>query len=109
MVILVQRHLLSIIGRTATHEVGHWLNLRHIWGDSNCGNDYCNDTPTQQSSNSGCPNYPSSSNCSGNGSNGDMFMNYMDYTNDACMNMFTQDQKTRMIAAINTKAWFTFQ
>ena len=90
------------LGRTATHEVGHWLNLRHIWGDSNCGNDYCNDTPEHSGSNYGCPNYPSTSNCSGNGSYGDMFMNYMDYTDDACMNMFTQDQKTRMIAAINT-------
>jgi len=89
------------LGRTATHEVGHYLNLRHIWGDSNCGNDYCSDTPTQQGSNGGCPNFPSTSNCTGNGSNGDMFMNYMDYTYDACMNMFTQDQKTRMITAIN--------
>jgi hypothetical protein len=76
--------------------------LRHIWGDANCGDDYCNDTPTQQSSNSGCPSFPSTSNCSANGSNGDMFMNYMDYTYDACMNLFTQDQTTRMIAAINT-------
>ncbi|MDB4126422.1 zinc metalloprotease [Flavobacteriales bacterium] len=90
------------LGRTATHEVGHYLNLRHIWGDSNCGNDYCNDTPEHSGSNYGCPNYPSTSNCSGNGSNGDMFMNYMDYTDDACMNMFSQDQKTRMIASINT-------
>ena len=90
------------LGRTTTHEVGHWLNLRHIWGDSNCGNDYCNDTPEHSGSNYGCPNYPSTSNCNGNGSYGDMFMNYMDYTNDACMNMFTEDQKTRMIAAINT-------
>jgi|ETNmetMinimDraft_26_1059896.scaffolds.fasta_scaffold08511_2 hypothetical protein len=90
------------LGRTATHEVGHYLNLWHIWGSGSCGNDYCNDTPTQQSSNSGCPSFPSTSSCSGNGSNGDMFMNYMDYTYDACMNIFTQDQKTRMIAAINT-------
>ena len=90
------------LGRTVTHEVGHYLNLRHIWGDSNCGNDYCNDTPEHSGSNYGCPNYPSTSNCSGNGSYGDMFMNYMDYTDDACMNMFSQDQKTRMIAAINT-------
>ncbi|MDC0201700.1 zinc metalloprotease, partial [Flavobacteriales bacterium] len=90
------------LGRTATHEVGHYLNLRHIWGDANCGNDQCNDTPTQQSSNYGCPSFPSTSNCSGNGSNGDMFMNYMDYTDDACMNIFSNDQKTRMIAAINT-------
>ena len=88
-------------GRTATHEVGHWLNLDHIWGDSNCGNDNCNDTPVQQSSNYSCPNFPSTSSCSGNGNNGDMFMNYMDYTNDACMNLFTNDQKSRMISAIN--------
>ena len=87
-------------GRTTTHEVGHWLNLRHIWGDSYCGNDYCNDTPEHSGSNYGCPSYPSYSNCSGNGSNGDMFMNYMDYTDDACMNMFSQDQKTRMLASI---------
>ena len=90
------------LGRTATHEVGHWLNLRHIWGDSNCGDDYCNDTPVHSGSNYGCPNYPSTSSCNGNGSNGDMFMNYMDYTYDNCMNMFTQDQKNRMIASINT-------
>ena len=90
------------LGRTATHEVGHYLNLRHIWGDSNCGNDYCNDTPVHSSSNSGCPSFPSPSNCSGNGSHGDMFMNYMDYTNDGCMNLFTQDQKTRMLASLNT-------
>jgi hypothetical protein len=89
------------LGRTATHEVGHWLNLRHIWGDSNCGNDFCNDTPEHSGSNYGCPSYPSTSNCSGNGTSGDMFMNYMDYTDDACMNIFTQDQKNRMIASIN--------
>jgi len=88
------------LGRTATHEVGHYFNLYHIWGDSNCGNDYCNDTPTQQTSNYSCPSFPHVT-CS-NGPNGDMFMNYMDYTDDACMNMFSQDQKTRMIAAINT-------
>ena len=89
------------LGRTATHEVGHWLNLRHIWGDSNCGNDFCNDTPEHSGSNYGCPSFPSTSNCSGNGTSGDMFMNYMDYTDDACMNIFTQDQKNRMIASIN--------
>ena len=89
-------------GRTLTHEVGHWLNLRHIWGDQNCGDDFCNDTPEHSGSNYGCPNYPSTSSCSGNGNYGDMFMNYMDYTNDACMNLFTQDQKTRMIASINS-------
>lgn len=84
------------LGRTATHEVGHWLNLRHIWGDANCGDDFVNDTPTQQTSNSGCPSFPHIT-CT-NGANGDMYMNYMDYTNDACMNMFTAVQTTRMNA-----------
>ena len=88
-------------GRTATHEVGHWLNLDHVWGDNNCGNDQCGDTPVQQAPNYGCPSFPSTSNCTGNGTSGDMYMNYMDYTNDACMNLFTNDQKSRMIAAIN--------
>lgn len=82
------------LGRTATHEVGHWLGLRHIWGDSSCGNDYCSDTPTQQTSNYGCPSGVQVS-CS-NGPNGDMWMNYMDYTNDACMYMFTNNQKARI-------------
>ena len=90
-------------GRTLTHEVGHWLNLRHIWGDQTCGDDFCNDTPEHSGSNYGCPSFPSiSANCNGNGSSGDMFMNYMDYTDDACMNIFTGDQKNRMIASINS-------
>lgn len=89
-------------GRTGTHEVGHWLNLRHIWGDATCGNDFVNDTPTQQDENYGCPNFPVTSSCTGNPPNGDMFMNYMDYTDDACMNIFTEDQKTRMQAIINS-------
>ena len=80
-------------GRTATHEVGHWLNLRHIWGDSYCGNDYVNDTPTQQQSSSGCP----SSNQYTCGSY-DMTQNYMDYSDDGCMNLFTTGQKSRMRA-----------
>jgi hypothetical protein len=80
-------------GRTATHEVGHWLNLRHIWGDASCGNDQVADTPTQQTANYGCPAFPKVT-CS-NGPNGDMFMNYMDYTDDACMYMFTAGQKVR--------------
>lgn len=90
------------LGRTATHEVGHYLNLRHIWGDSNCGDDFCSDTPEHSGSNYGCPSYPSTSSCSGNGAYGDMFMNYMDYTDDACMNIFTLDQKARMLATLNT-------
>lgn len=86
------------LGRTATHEVGHWLNLRHIWGDASCGNDLVSDTPTSQTSNFGCPSFPHVT-CS-NGPNGDMFMNYMDYTNDACMNMFTAGQSARMNATL---------
>lgn len=83
-------------GRTATHEVGHWLNLRHIWGDSNCGNDYVNDTPSHNTANYGCPSYPHYSTCSG--SPVEMTMNYMDYTDDACMYMFSEGQKSRMLA-----------
>ncbi|MBL0049058.1 MAG: T9SS type A sorting domain-containing protein [Bacteroidetes bacterium] len=85
-------------GRTATHEVGHYLNLRHIWGDANCGNDFVNDTPTQQASNGQCPTFPHVT-CS-NGPNGDMFMNYMDYVDDACMFMFSEGQKARMVATL---------
>lgn len=81
-------------GRTATHEVGHWLNLRHIWGDANCGSDLVSDTPTQQTSNYGCPTYPHIT-CS---NSGDMSMNYMDYVDDACMYMFTAGQSSRMNA-----------
>jgi len=91
-------------GRTATHEVGHWLNLEHVWGAwGSCGNDQVADTPTQEEENYSCPSFPSVSTCNStpNSPNGDMFMNYMDYTNDACMNLFTTGQKTRMISAIN--------
>ena len=85
------------LGRTATHEIGHWLNLRHIWGDQTCGNDFVTDTPTQASSNFSCPNFPKlSNNCSGNPPNGDMFMNYMDYVDDDSMFMFTPGQVARM-------------
>ena len=88
------------LGRTATHEIGHWLNLRHIWGDANCGSDLVSDTPTQQTSNGGCPSFPHTT-CS-NGANGDMFMNYMDYSDDNCMNIFTTGQSTRMNALFGT-------
>ena len=83
-------------GRTGTHEVGHWANLYHIWGDDGTGctgTDDCADTPNQADENYGCPVFPQVS-CS-NGPNGDLFMNYMDYTDDACMYMFTNGQKTR--------------
>ena len=86
-------------GRTATHEIGHWLNLLHIWGDSNCGNDQVQDTPIQDTENYGCPSHPSPT-CS---NNGDMFQNFMDYTDDACMNLFTEGQKVRMHATINSQ------
>lgn len=81
-------------GRTATHEVGHWLNLRHIWGDGKCNqDDFCADTPKSDKANVGCPTYPTV-HCRSN----DMTMNYMDYTDDGCMNMFSKDQKNRMRA-----------
>jgi Pregnancy-associated plasma protein-A/Secretion system C-terminal sorting domain len=89
-------------GRTAVHEVGHWLNLRHIWGDAFCGSDGVTDTPPAEDKNSGCPTFPHNAfNSCGTGQNGEMFMNYMDYCTDKCMVMFTQGQKTRMQSAIN--------
>ena len=83
------------LGRTATHEVGHWLNLRHIWGDGGCGvDDFCADTPASDGPNYGC-NLGTIS-CGTK----DMVQNYMDYTDDDCMNIFTQDQKSRMQAVL---------
>ncbi|MBZ0203148.1 MAG: T9SS type A sorting domain-containing protein [Ignavibacteria bacterium] len=89
-------------GRTATHEVGHWLWLYHIWGDDggSCGgSDLVGDTPNQALEFYGCPSYPTTDACSPSAP-GVMFMNYMDYTDDACMNLFTQGQLTRINAAI---------
>lgn len=86
------------MGRTATHEVAHWLGLKHIWGDTDCGSDDVYDTPSQKSYNFDCPTFPHVTSCSPN-SNGDMFMNFMDFTNDACMNMFTHGQKQKMRGA----------
>jgi hypothetical protein len=83
-------------GRTATHEVGHWMNLNHIWGDATCGNDNVGDTPPHNAPNYGCPTYPHKSSCSGTPV--EMTMNYMDYTDDACMYMFSNGQKSRMEA-----------
>ena len=87
-------------GRTASHEVGHWLNLRHIWGDrTDCqGNDFVVDTPRQKLPNTGKPAFPHVS-CN-NGPSGDMFMNYMDYVDDEAMVMFTTAQVTRMNATL---------
>jgi hypothetical protein len=83
-------------GRTATHEVGHWLNLRHIWGDATCGNDQVGDTPLHTGANYGCPAAGIRSTCSGTPVM--MTMNYMDYTDDLCMYMFSAGQKIRMNA-----------
>lgn len=83
------------LGRTTTHEVGHFLNLRHIWGDGGCGvDDFVSDTPASDAANGGCPTTHQS--CGST----DMVQNYMDYTNDSCMNLYTQGQKDRMRAVL---------
>ncbi len=78
------------LGRTTTHEVGHWLNLRHIWGDTPCGDDGVADTPPSENPHHGCVQADSS--CG----SPDMVQNFMDYTDDACMNFFTKGQRQRM-------------
>jgi Pregnancy-associated plasma protein-A/Secretion system C-terminal sorting domain len=83
-------------GRTAVHEVGHWLGLRHLWGDADCGDDGVADTPKQQTFTNGCPSTVRVS-C-GNAPYGDMYMDYMDFTNDDCLVMFTEGQKQKMWA-----------
>ncbi len=94
-------------GRTTTHEVGHWLGLSHLWGNGDPLVDDCNaddgvnDTPPQAKANYGCPTFPSLS-CM-NGPDGDMFMNYMDYVNDDCYNMFSEGQKAIITATFNTE------
>ncbi len=92
-------------GRYLVHELGHWFNLRHIWGDANCGNDFVADTPPHVIDNSGCPSFPRNPNNScGGGPNGEMYTDYMDYTNGPCLNMFTAGQVARMTAALNSSA-----
>jgi hypothetical protein len=88
------------LGRTATHEVGHWMNLRHIWGDATCGSDLVSDTPTHNTANYGVPAYPHYSTCTGTPV--EMTMNYMDYTDDRGMYMFSNGQKSRMAAIFVT-------
>lgn len=90
------------LGRTATHEVGHWLNLHHIWGGGLpvCSDsDFVSDTPNQEGPNAGKPAFPRIS-CN-NAPNGDMFMNYMDYVDDDAMFMFTPQQVVRMQTALD--------
>jgi hypothetical protein len=89
------------LGRTVTHEVGHYLNLPHLWGSSNtgCQTDYSNDTPTSPGPNYGTPSYPLNRVCGGV-SRSQMFMNYMDYVDDKAMFMFSANQKTRMQAVV---------
>ena len=92
------------LGRTTTHEVGHWLGLSHVWGDDGgiCGgSDGINDTPNQADKTYGCPDEVLVDDCSPV-SPGIMYQNYMDYTDDACMNIFTQDQRTKMRTVMET-------
>jgi PKD repeat protein len=115
-------------GRTGTHEFGHCFNLNHIWGDNGqCGaSDNCTDTPPQKGGtaapagcNYGTPTFPLNANkctrpdgvggANVTNTNGDMFMNFMDYTDDAAMNMFTVEQCKRMVAVVSTAPWNVLQ
>jgi hypothetical protein len=82
------------LGRTATHEIGHWFGLRHIWGDATCGNDFVDDTPLHNAANFDCPGEGHRSTCAGTPL--EMWMNYMDYTDDRCMYFFSDGQVARM-------------
>lgn len=85
-------------GRTLTHETGHWLGLQHLWGDTPCGDDGVDDTPKQRAGNRGTPQFPRINTGCDNGPNGDMFMNFMDFSDDRSLLMFTQGQRERMRA-----------
>lgn len=85
------------LGKTVVHEVGHWLGLRHIWGDATCGDDLVHDTPKQRTANRGCPSGIKPG-CD-NSQYGENYQNYMDLTSDDCMLMFTQGQMNRMRSA----------
>ncbi|MCE3229304.1 MAG: hypothetical protein K0S32_3855, partial [Bacteroidetes bacterium] len=93
----------TVKGRRLVHEVGHFLNLRHIWGDANCGNDSVADTPPSVTFNSGCPTFPKNPmNACGSNTMGEMYSNYMDYTSENCQNLFTAGQVSRMDACLNS-------
>jgi hypothetical protein len=95
------------LGRTVTHEIGHYLNLKHIWGDASTqctGTDFVDDTPQHHAANTGCHTYPYKV-CPATGDDGEMYMNYMDYSDDDCMSMFSQGQVNRMMTALtNSRA-----
>ncbi|MCD6068561.1 MAG: C-terminal target protein [Bacteroidetes bacterium] len=104
------------LGRTGTHEFGHCFNLFHIWGDDGTactGSDQCNDTPNQKGENYGTPAFPQGTGptggCCSAASTSSMFMNYMDYTDDAGMAMFSLNQCTRIMAVVNTAPWNVLQ
>jgi hypothetical protein len=93
-------------GRTLSHEMGHFFEMIHVWGDdgglcpgSGGSDDGIPDTPPQADHTYGCPTYPLVDACSG-APNGIMFMNFMDYTDDACMHMFTRDQDSVMYSQL---------
>ena len=91
------------LGRTVTHEMGHYLNLEHLWGIDQGGcneDDFVADTPNQFEESTECPNFPLFDDCTPAG-DGIMFNNFMDYADDDCMTMFTTGQKMRMLAALN--------
>jgi hypothetical protein len=90
------------MGRTTVHEVGHWLNLKHLWGDNECGSDEVDDTPQQKTYNLGTPAFPKmGTGCSASNPYGEMFMNFMDFTYDVSMMMFTNGQVLRMRELFN--------
>jgi hypothetical protein len=95
------------LGRTTSHEVGHWFNLHHLWGDApdnlQClADDGVDDTPKQDGPTQGCPVPTAKPKACDNNADGRMFPNYMDYTYDACMSMFTEEQVIRMRTTITT-------
>jgi hypothetical protein len=97
------------LGRTGTHEFGHCFNLFHIWGDDNgacSGSDQCADTPNQANASGGTfPQGSIQTDACATASPGYMWMNYMDYTDDNAMYMFTAGQVARMEAVVNTAPW----